>query len=138
MTTKTFLNIMAQLNWPYIYEVPTVQFYHVDGVRIQGYHGLAADPEPIITRDTHLRGRVLLNAYWHEIIHKLCPEKEEWWVWLAGHIMARGGDDGQTCPPDENGVIHTLEEMPDRDELLEILRKRVIVYNRQRRRLHRT
>lgn len=136
MTTKTLLNILALLNWPLIYEVDPVQFYHVDGETIRGLYGNSSIEEPVFTRHSNLRGRVLLNTYWHEIIHKLMPDKEEWWVWLAATIMARGGTDGQNCPPDKNGVIHTIEELPERDELLEILRQAVVRYNRKRRRTY--
>lgn len=119
MSSRTFLRILEELDWPNVYLVDPKQFEKVDGWNIRGSHGMAGRLHPIITIARGTRGKVLRNTIYHEIAHKLFPYRPHWWIECASERLARGGGRG------EWSILsgHTVDEMPPRNALLKTFRR---------------
>lgn len=122
--SRIYLNILKELGWPAIFLIHPEQFQHVDGDKIEGLYG-NSNAAGFITVHPGLPYKVLRNTFYHEIGHILFPDKSEGWIWMYGHIMARGGDDGQECPEDD--IV-----MPSRKVLLQMSRQAAKEFNKRR------
>lgn len=131
---KTYLTILEELGWPKIYLVSARQFEKVDGDYLykkdpdgSEYSGFAADSAPIITLHYNLRGKVLKNTIYHEIIHILQPWRKHWWVECAAELLAGGGGRGYYSKK----YNHYPEELGTREQVLHLLQLAVVRFNAQ-------
>lgn len=127
MSSRTFLKILEELGWPYVFLVDPKQFKTLEGDSVSGLFGISARKYPVITIAKGLRGRVLKNTLYHEIFHILFRRRKHWWIECAAEKMANGGGRGYWST--FHG--HTADELPSRSVLLKSIRKSVIKYNKK-------
>lgn len=136
---KSYLLILEELNWPRVYFVSDRQFRAIEGDGLylnrhnkryppdEYYWGISGDTYPIICIRHNLRGKVLRNTIYHEVLHILYPWRPHWWIETAAEVLAKGGGRGHF-----SGIYgHTPEELPDREKLLKQVRRQVARFNQK-------
>lgn len=127
MVSRTFLSILEELGWPRVYLVDYRQFKMIDGTSMEGSCGLASVDYPIIAIQKGLRGKVLKNTIYHEIAHKLFPNREHWWIECAAERLAGGGGKGYWS----HAYGFSVDMMPSRKYLLNMFRRAAKRFNNQ-------
>lgn len=137
---KSYLTILEEFGWPKIYLVSDRQFRAVEGdglyrdkknkpyPRDEIYTGISGTEAPILAMRNNLRGKVLRNNIYHEIVHILYPWRRHWWIECAAEVLAGGGGRGYYSKT----YNHTPADLPDRDRLLHLIRLQVIRFNKSK------
>lgn len=136
---KSYLLILEELGWPNIYLITDTQFRHIDGDGLyrdhknrrypvgEIYYGVSACKAPVVALRHNIRGKVLKNTIYHELLHILYPWAKHWWIECAAEVLAKGG--GRGYYSEKYG--HTPEELPDREKLLHLIQLQVERFNRR-------
>jgi len=126
MSSKGFLKIIEELNYPPIYIVPPAQFAMIEGEEKKDDNslsdrvvGIAAVAYPIISIHPGLKGKERDNVIYHEIAHHLWPWRPHWCIEAFGEKMARGGGKGAYCKL----YGHSVDDLPPRSKLLQMARR---------------
>ncbi len=134
---KSYLTILEELNWPKIFLVSDRQYRAIDGDGLYSvnkirrdptgeYSGASAKNAPVVTLRHNLRGKVLLNTIYHEILHLLYPWMRHWKIECMAEILAKGGGRGYYS----DKFHHTPDDIgKSRDELLVQIRRQVARFN---------
>ncbi len=132
---RSYLKILEELGWPRVFLVSPKQYESIDGLNIykkdpdgSTYSGFSSDIAPVITLRHNLRGKLLRNTIYHEILHILYPHWPHWKIECAAELLARGGGRGYYS----NKYGHTPEDLhKTREELLTQIRRQVLRFNAQ-------
>lgn len=127
---KWFDRILEDFGWPRIYLVSVRQFEELEGWTPKPDWGGAGEKYPIICFTGKPYHRQKRNIVIHEILHKLFPDAEEWWVEGAAEKLTPGGGRGEWMK--ESG--HTLDEIPDVDKLWKMCLCATKKWNKRKRR----
>ncbi len=126
MSSKGFLKIIKELNYPPIFLIPAQQFAMIDGVENRDENmvggetfGIAATAYPVFAIRDDIGGKTLDNTIYHEIAHHLWPWRPHWWIDLFGEVMARGGGRGHWAMK----YNKTPDDLPPREKLLKMARR---------------
>lgn len=133
---KSYLTILEELGWPKIFLVPDAQYRAIEGEGLyrdkhnkrweDTYDGASGDEAPVVTLRHNLRGKVLRNTIYHEILHILYPWRKHWWIECAAELLAGGGGRGYYS----DKYNHTPEDIKHtQEELLIQVRRQVLRFN---------
>lgn len=129
---KTFLSVLEELGWPKVYLVSPKQFEMIEGEKLykkdpdgSSYVGISSDNNPIITLHHGLRGKALKNTIIHEILHKVTPYRQHWWIECMAEKLAGGGGKGYYSQK----YGHDVSELPSREKCLKSVQLSVKRFN---------